>query len=250
MHSLRFLFLIVVSSIGGWTLQFLPDSGEPWRDEISHKPSAESFQTASSSPSKIQPAVEIVGGERPMDWKSFDEMHKTYTEAFVNSEGFGMSRLVTFDSPTERRLWVDGHEMRVRKVELIGLMSGTPVAYVNSWMNPLRENLDQYEQRSLTLEEQDAFRDLENNLPYAWKARDSQTASAEHRDSGRLIAALRAQTECVACHQVEEGSLLGAFVYTLEHATVTNEKLNALIQTAKIQSLPSTEQAIEEQAIE
>lgn len=165
-------------------------------------------------------------------WASLQEMHSVYTQAFVESEGFGMQRRLTFDSPERRLLFVDGQPYRMDSMKLLSLMQGDPVAYDSTWVNMTREGLRVEQQRPLTEFETASLRVLKTGQPYVvsesshatdrkTEVSDSvlgnglppQMASLSRPGRRTVLAELRAGQSCVACHEVAEGTLLGAFIY-------------------------------------
>lgn len=167
---------------------------------------------------------------RAAPWSSFQEMHDVYTQAFVDSDGFGMRRIATFSEPQHRLLFVSSEPHAVIGMQMIGLMNGASVAYKSNWINVTRESLKHLEQRALTEFENSALTSLEGGKPYVWApgtadgkeqpGSGSQSVFGEKTDllkpdSGRLLAGLRATSACVQCHDVDEGTLLGAFIYEL-----------------------------------
>ena len=200
--------------------------------------------------------VELTGGQQRGVWQSFEEMHEVYTQAFVDSEGFGMNRIVTFDEPYQRSLFVNGVPHRVSGMGMIGHMHAEPIAYAASWLNIRRDQLNILEQREITPFERTALESLKQGAPYVWMAAeempvaaaivdgnvsvnsDSQASSGEFSKPphGVLIAALRATQSCTACHDVQQGYLLGAFVYNMrpvaENAWGTPNAAVMSLQTA------------------
>lgn len=150
------------------------------------------------------------------EWESFEEMHKHYTQSFVNSEGFGMSRIVSFDEPSFRRMRIDDLAYSVEGLNLIGLKSNAPVIYESNWREVLRTKLETYPTRGLTAFEQSSLDEFYSGETLTWEF-------GEHRNTVKLVAALRATESCLECHQVSEGELLGAFVYHLQRTESLNE---------------------------
>lgn len=161
-------------------------------------------------------------------WKSFEQMHEHYTHAFVESEGNGISRAFTFNEPYQRRLLVNGKPHQVIELNLIGLMN-EPVVYAAPWVgNVARNQLDKYETREMSDVEHEAVDRLRSAKTYVWQAPELEDSEAalqfDPRTAGTLIAGLRASSTCVACHEVDNNELLGAFIYKL--APVQDIRLN------------------------
>jgi hypothetical protein len=163
----------------------------------------------------------LTGSDEPGMWKSFEQLHDRYTQAFVDSDGFGISRILTFDSPEKRAFLVNGRKRRINNVQLIGLMNDAPRAYASSFMNPTRSMLATSAQRPLTDFEKQAIERLKTGTDYVLSG-DGHQPDNPH---GTLIAALRAGHSCMSCHDVKHGQLLGAFAYRLD-AALPNRKLN------------------------
>ena len=178
-----------------------------------------------------QPKLNMQASNEKGMWPSFEEMHKAYTKNFVDSEGFGISRIRTFDEPSERRIRIEGKPYVVAKVQLIGLMSEKPVVYESSWVNILRKSLEKYEQRAMNDFEKLAVSKLKKGSELVWSfeeikpPQDSavlspfellqiRTPSSKYE----LIAPLRASEECISCHDVNKGDLLGAYSYTMHES--------------------------------
>lgn len=186
--------------------------------------------------------------QHPGLWKSFDEMHKRYTDNFVASEGFGMSRIFTFEDPQNRMLEIKGEKFAVKELRLIGLGAEEPRVYEASWVNMTRDNLDRYEKRELTDFENKALRRMKAGTNLVWQleqpkqtaklvarqsipskqrsAAKAKTETQSHKQY-KLVGALRAQKSCIACHDAKPNELLGAFVYTMEE----NEMMAAMLES-------------------
>ena len=170
----------------------------------------------------------VKGSEEPGFWKTFDQMHLHYTDAFVNSEGMGIARRITFDSPTLRQIYTDGRPHRIGKVQLIGLMAETPVVYEPTWVNPTRNSLKRSQKREPTVFERDAIAKLRAGQPHVWQKNDVPEPDSSTKlttqislqaptkgPGGKLVAPLKATDGCIKCHEAKRGDVLGAFVYEL-----------------------------------
>ena len=158
--------------------------------------------------------VHLVGSDEPGMWKSFEDLHEHYTQAFVNSESFGISRVLTFDSPENRTFPVNGRKCRVHDAQLIGFNGDVPRVYESSFTNPTRSMLATSAQRPLTDFEKQAIRRLKTGTDYVLSG-DGRKPENAH---GTLVAALRASQSGMACHDAKRGQLLGAFAYRLDAA--------------------------------
>lgn len=234
--------LTVASAIAGVVAFSLMDHS--YRDVAVPEPMFSSTNRVIASEPNQPTSPILQGSDEPHTWTSFEAMHDRYTQAFVDSEFFGMNRIMTFDEPQYRSLMVNNVPYRVDSMELISVLQNEPVAYANSWTNVTRKRIDIYQQRELTEFERASILNLELGEPHTWLPPEappitndfasldtlepnqglSQPNDAEQQDSatlqhqsvpatGTLVAALKADRSCTQCHDVTEGSLLGAFVY-------------------------------------
>lgn len=141
------------------------------------------------------------------------KMHDAYVLAFVDSRGFGASRL-----PAMSRLLhqpVAGTPWFVADLELIGVAKHDPPRAFDGGLSmevfhrpadtmPLERSPG----RAITAEERQALRDLDAG----------QRLIVVPEGAGlRVTGAIRAGDECLGCHKRERaGDMLGAFVYRLQ----------------------------------
>lgn len=152
---------------------------------------------------------------------SVTELHAVYTRDFASRPGFGVSRLPYL--PPQNFLTMEGKQYRVGTPDLLGL-EGLPTAYVSGHQALSFEDLSKKEARSLLTKrvlnefELQAVPKLRagKDLIQAPEELLVNTGTNTNRVPGiRVVGALRATTQCVACHQVSEGVLLGALSYLL-----------------------------------
>jgi hypothetical protein len=106
-------------------------------------------------------------------------------------------------------------EWAVRKVELVSLLKyDEPRVYVTADL-PRMDRLSDVQVRSLTAFEQRALRELD-------AGEDIVNQPALNRVE--MLGAIRAAQQCLKCHQVERGDLLGAFSYVLERIQPIREQ--------------------------
>ncbi|MCY2982171.1 MAG: hypothetical protein NTY15_00865 [Planctomycetota bacterium] len=97
----------------------------------------------------------------------------------------------------------------LRSLELVSLLQhDTPVAYVSSYL-PDMEKLANVETRPLHSFEKESLPKLEFDEDLVIAARTNEI---------RLLGSIRASASCLKCHEVETGTLLGAFSYHLTRA--------------------------------
>jgi hypothetical protein len=95
---------------------------------------------------------------------------------------------------------------RILKLELVGLLlHETPVVYVSDHL-PSMKDAKQLPTRSLDSFEKSTLSALE---------RGEDIIPSREGDTLRILGSIRAAKQCLKCHDVERGSLLGAFSYTL-----------------------------------
>lgn len=206
----RLMSVVLVAGVSGVLLTEISDTSL-LRDTSSRRPDQSALgKTALSEP------IEFARPENATGWTSLEEMHAAYVEAFVNSQGFGMERILTFETPSKRSLFVNGRPFRVKRMELVSLMPEQPIAYQSTFVNATREQLDIHNQRPLTEFEEVAMSRVMDGESFVWKEPDlSDTPQSvqdfaqlavvaelndEHQRQGTLVAELRATQSCVACH--------------------------------------------------
>lgn len=230
MHSTtaRLACVLLVAGVSRLLLTDISDSYSP--PEVTRKTPVQSVVASHPLPEPI----DFSPPENAAGWRSLEEMHAAYTEAFVNSEGFGMERILTIETPSFRPLFVNRRPFRVERMELVSLMSDQPVAYQSTFVNATRDTLDIHRRRPLTEFEEMALSEIANGKSFVWQEPQfSDTRGVVRSDRsnivelpsvfelkrkqcpGTLVAELRASESCVACHQINEGALMGAFVYQL-----------------------------------
>ena len=165
-----------------------------------------------------------------------DQLWKTHTENYLNfvyPEGFGYIKnrrqVVGFiehgfgdrrfrnghpDGPAAAKpvghaAELDGN-WRISQLELVSLLKfDAPRVYVSKHLPQMKE-LKNASTRALSEFEADGLIDLQNGEDFA-------VASEPHRT--RVLGSLRAVKQCLECHNVERGQLLGAFSYEFSQIT-------------------------------
>jgi hypothetical protein len=149
-------------------------------------------------------------GETPGDF------HLLSRDDFLNPEGFGWikSRLVevagfvphAFHEPV--RVEDKPPEWTVKRLELVSLLKfDSPRVYVLDHL----PRMDQLSGDDVPTRELDAFE--ESNLSRLHRQDDVVVESTI--DATRMLGSLRAGQQCLECHSVQRGELLGAFSYVL-----------------------------------
>ncbi len=96
---------------------------------------------------------------------------------------------------------------KVTRLELVGLLLHQEPRVYESDQLPRMEELEKYSTRSLNTFEAESLKKLRAG---------EQLASHADLNEIRMLGALRAAHQCMKCHQVPRGTLLGAFSYTLQ----------------------------------
>jgi len=126
---------------------------------------------------------------------------RTHVVGFV-AHGFG-DRKIRHGRPAGHAVQLDGN-WRISQLELVSLLKfDAPRVYVSEHLPQMTE-LKNAKTRSLTDFEADALINLQNGEDFA-------VESESHRT--RVLGSLRAVKQCLECHNVEHGRLLGAFSY-------------------------------------
>ena len=157
-------------------------------------------QNDKSAPMRLQPS-----------WESCEEMHDTYVQRFVSTEGFGLSRMrgpLMLDR--SGILDLGRTKYAIESLDLVGLLNhDAPVVYApmlhgTGASGAIRRPLTGFETQALA-----AFR----------AGRDIASTERERDAVGTLqcAGAIRAQRSCLRCHKDSRtGDLLGAFTYRLK----------------------------------
>ncbi len=113
------------------------------------------------------------------------------------------------------RIW------RVRQMELVSLLKhDPPVAYKDRgpiWMDPETSHIPK-KRPTRSLNELEVA-----SLEALTEGRDRVVAWNESEQRLQLLGAIRAKDQCLKCHEVKRGDLLGAFTYWIEEERKTPE---------------------------
>ncbi len=189
-------------------IPFAPPEASP---ELSGPTGETSPSGQSSSPG------EVVVHVPPKD--ALQQMHRNGVIDFVNPEGFGhiqdREHVIGFQAHQFRTMpqlpdsGAEAQRWRVAGVELISILKhDEPVAYRSDHL-PRMDELREAPTRPLNNFERQALADLR-------RGQDIEVGTTPDRI--RLLGSIRAVKQCLSCHEVRRGQLLGAFSYTLFRA--------------------------------
>jgi hypothetical protein len=142
-----------------------------------------------------------------MEWKDYDQMHDYFVEGFVNSPGFGRSRMVTpRDLARLSTLYIEGVSYAIGEIQLISTREeAEPFVYDTRGDATMRATRDAGH-RPLKAPEANAIKQLKAGKDAVLVANGSRPM---------IVGAVRANESCLDCHQAKKGDLLGAFTYPL-----------------------------------
>jgi hypothetical protein len=162
-----------------------------------------------AKPATRPASAPIYAGQAKDEWESYQAMHAYILDRFVRSEGFGMERMPrVHDAPRYKRLYADGVRYVIGHVELISLNDGKePFIYWSGFDDAMKNALKgDHLHVSLVEGEADALAQLKEGKEVVLTGADGKR---------ELVGAVRATADCTKCHNVKEGTLLGAFRYPL-----------------------------------
>jgi hypothetical protein len=143
-------------------------------------------------------------------WPSPEQMHKGHVEEFISHPGFGYRRVMTpYEGPS--RFTHEGSTNQLKRVDLIGIAEhSSPVAFISRYRVPTKADFTnalfrpKVDVRPLTAFETNAVAQLNagNDIVVDFNQR-------------AIVGAIRARTECIKCHEVKRGALLGALSYMI-----------------------------------
>jgi hypothetical protein len=113
---------------------------------------------------------------------------------------FGDPKFTAVRPAPKKELWL------LRRLELVSMLKHEkPVAYVSESL-PRMQELGSAATRLLTVAEQKALESLRHG---------EDLVAVESTNRIQMVGSLRAAKQCLSCHQVQRGDLLGAFTYDL-----------------------------------
>ena len=150
------------------------------------------------------------------DANGLQMLHQKHVDQFANTQDFGVERMpIMHHFSNFAETWTaqeDGSRWQVKSYHLVGILKADPpVVYLTNGPIRMFNSQDPSNRRAL-----DAFE--RSRLP---NLRAGEDLAIDRSDSNRIrmLGAIRAAKNCAECHQVPEGSLLGAFSYELQRQT-------------------------------
>ncbi|MFL5243828.1 MAG: hypothetical protein ACJ8FY_17135 [Gemmataceae bacterium] len=151
-------------------------------------------------------------GSKELEESSLRDLHTNGLFDFINPRGFGYierrDRVAGFQAHRFSRMPKLDAPLRweVQDLELVSLLKHEePVAYISKNL-PRMDELRDAKTRPLDAFERDALQVLKHG-------EDLKVRHAPREI--RMVGSIRAVSQCVQCHEVERGDLLGAFSYRL-----------------------------------
>lgn len=112
------------------------------------------------------------------------------------------------------------HRWNTVERKLIGLLGESPAVYVHEQVNL----------HKLMSKPGGSGNAMPKRTPDAFETRalaklkeGMEVVASTGRDDMRMVGAIRARADCLSCHKVQTGDLLGAFTYTLKSAPPASE---------------------------
>ena len=144
------------------------------------------------------------------DTTILETLHSSGVADFVNPRGFGYARSREFVAGFQPHRFRETPQLsvkwRVADLALVSLLKHTPPGVYISKNLPRMEDLQDVRTRSLTVFEDTAIAKLRMGEELIVDAQAEQI---------HMVGAIRAAKQCLQCHQVPRGELLGAFTYRL-----------------------------------
>ena len=146
---------------------------------------------------------------------TLEEAHARAVKSFVESKGFGLSRMRHLSLWNDRIVHFDGREYDPWRVQLIGLSSEIGERIYTSTKPPKKDELTDAPRRDLSVEEVSAVAELRKGMNLSSPIAMESGSQLDVDGAMRVLAPLRLTKNCIECHKGNVGDLIGAFAYTL-----------------------------------
>ncbi len=144
------------------------------------------------------------------------EAHSRAVDTFVQSKGFGLSRLKHLSLWNDMAVDFEGETYQVRRIQLVAAIREYGEKVYLSATPPKKEDLQSAESRELSSEEWGVIIELRKGGGLGALIRMDAPSLDPQPGQLRVLAPLRLRSECLDCHEGDLGDLAGAFAYTLE----------------------------------
>ncbi|HWB58360.1 MAG TPA: hypothetical protein VG733_02670 [Chthoniobacteraceae bacterium] len=156
--------------------------------------------------------------------KNCEDLHNYYSKRFVTSVGFGYDRMPAVEEAIVDKQWQIGNDNYVVKnIQLISILKHDPAAVYPPVTNlvefdhpPVLAGVTRRGDVAKATADPSALRALDEFETAALKQLKEKNEAMVVSNGTVMVGALRAEASCIQCHDVEKGTLLGAFTYTLE----------------------------------
>ena len=140
---------------------------------------------------------------------SLEKAHLRAITSFMEGDNFGFSRFKRNVYWNDMTVSYDGKKFSSKTINLIGLTPEYGTHYYLNSHPDKKSSLLKKSSRQLTFPELNAIKQLRNHSAFAEVPQDEESYITH------IIAPIPAKKECLNCHDVEPGELLGAFDYHL-----------------------------------
>ncbi|NJM56138.1 MAG: DUF3365 domain-containing protein [Verrucomicrobiae bacterium] len=145
------------------------------------------------------------------------EAHERGVNSFVESQGFGVSRMRRKHLWNDLTVVVDGYRCQRRDIHLIGLSANLEPRYFESSRPPMKEKIATAKHRPLNELESAAVARLRAGEPLVIFSDGSATNGVVGFPTNvivvRVFGPIKAREECIECHSVPVGAILGVLDY-------------------------------------
>jgi hypothetical protein len=146
---------------------------------------------------------------------TLEEAHARAVNSFVESKGFGLSRMRHLSLWNDRMVYFDGREYDPWRIQLIALSSEMGERIYTSTEPPKKNKITEAPRRDLSFEERTAVAELRKGMSLSSPIAMDSGSQVDVDGAMRVLAPLRLTTSCIECHKGKVGDLIGAFAYTL-----------------------------------
>ena len=157
---------------------------------------------------------EVMRGGTP-----FDDAHARAVTTFVESEGFGITRIRKAGLWNEHTITYDDKIYYPHEIRLIGTTPEFGPRLFPDRYPPRKEQISDASSRELSADEQEAIERLSTRRSQREELPPEIGADPNLR---RVIAPIFASQDCLRCHSVKVGEMLGAFDYVLMPSPTRN----------------------------